>query len=359
MKIAVLGSGNGGIAIAGYLAIKNFKVNIYSPFCKEIAPLRRNKVINLQGKINGSGRLNLATDNLEQAIEGAELIMVVAPAFAHRAIAAGCAPYLKDNQIIVLNPGRTGGALEFNQVLREMNLKADVIIAETQTLIYACRKITANKAMIHGIKNRVSLAALPAIRTSEVINKIRAGYPQFVAAKNVLETSLDNVGAVFHPAIMWAHRNRIARKQDFYFYQISKQTARILEEIDKERLEIAAGFGIKLKSAEQWLTETYNVKGRNLYQKLINNPAYASIKAPTRINVRQVLEDVPYGLVPIVLFGKLANLPRTNSALTVNNWKIALKKDFWKQGRNLKKLGLANMNIREIKEFANRKGGIK
>ncbi len=359
MKIAVLGSGNGGIAIAGYLAIKNFEINLYSPFCEEIAPLRRNKVIQLQGKIKGSGKLNLVTNNLEQAIENAELIMVVAPAFAHQTIAKDCAPYLKNGQVIILNPGRTGGALEFNQTLKNMNVTANVTIAEAQTLIYACRKVGANRAIIHGIKNKVSLAALPATKTSEVINKIRTGYPQFIAAKNVLETSFDNIGAVFHPAIMWAHRDRISRKQDFYFYQISKQTANILEEIDKERLEIAAGFGIKLKSAEQWLTETYNIKGANLYQKLVNNPAYANIKAPKSTNVRQVLEDVPYGLVPIVLFGKLENLPRTNSALTVNAWKMVLKKDFWKQGRNLERLGLANMNIREIKKFVNRKEGIK
>jgi len=36
-----------------------------------------------------------------------------------------------DGQIIVLHPGRTGGALEFRQVLQQQNCTADANIAKT------------------------------------------------------------------------------------------------------------------------------------------------------------------------------------------------------------------------------------
>lgn len=60
--------------------------------------------------------------------------MVVVPAFAHREIAERMAPFVEDGQIILLNPGRTGGVLEFKNVFKNKGVNKDVIIAEAQTL---------------------------------------------------------------------------------------------------------------------------------------------------------------------------------------------------------------------------------
>lgn len=344
MRIAVIGAGHGGFAIAGNLALKKFIVNLYSPFAKEIRSITE---VILEGKIKGSGKLNLVTTNIKKAIKDAEIIMVVAPAFAHAQIAKDCSPYLEDGQIIILNPGRTGGALEFNHVLKT---KADVIIAETNTLIYACRKTSPNKVWISGIKNKVSLAALPATKTKKVLAKIQSVYPQFQAAKNVLETSFNNIGAVFHPAIMLKEKNS-------NFYNITPKTAELLERIDKERLRVADAFGIRLKSAEQWLEETYDTRGKNLYEKIINNTVYKEIKRPKGFNVRQITEDVPFGLVPIARLAEKIEVDITFISYTINKCCLLLNRDFWKQGRDLEKMGLSGMNIKEIKKFVN--GGKK
>jgi len=352
-RIAVLGAGNGGLAIAGYLALNDFKINLYSPFAEEIDPIKKEGGILLEGKIERFGKLNLVTDNIKKAIENTEIIMVVAPAFAHAQIAKDCASYLKDNQIIILNPGRTGGALEFNHLLKEMKVRVDVIVAETNTLIYACRKTGLNKVLIHGIKNEVLLAALPATKTRKVIKKVRTFYPQIQSAENVLETSFDNIGAVFHPAIMYSHESRIEQKEEFDFYNIIPETAAILEKIDKERLKVAKVFGLKLKSAEQWLEEAYGAQGKNLYEKITGNKAYQGIKGPKKFNVRQITEDVPYGLVPISLLGKKMGINTPYSDTIITECSFLLNKNFWQTGRTLEKIGLSEMNMKEIKKFVN------
>lgn len=51
------------------------------------------------------------------------MILIVVPAFAHKELAEKMVPFLEDGQIIVLNPGRTGGALEFYNVLKSKGLK--------------------------------------------------------------------------------------------------------------------------------------------------------------------------------------------------------------------------------------------
>ncbi|GAH76920.1 unnamed protein product, partial [marine sediment metagenome] len=67
--------------------------------------------------------MDKVTNDIKLALEGAELIMIVTPANAHAKIAKDCAPHLKGNQVVILNPGRTGGALEFDKVLIEKKIK--------------------------------------------------------------------------------------------------------------------------------------------------------------------------------------------------------------------------------------------
>ena len=118
LKFVVLGAGHGGKALTAHLAIKGFSVNLYNRTLSRIKPIIQLRGIELEGEIKGFGRLDIVTDDIKSAIEGADMIMVVVPANRHRPIAGKCAPYLKDGQIVVLNPGRTCGALEFLQALR-------------------------------------------------------------------------------------------------------------------------------------------------------------------------------------------------------------------------------------------------
>src|SRR5665648_844519 len=104
MKITIIGAGNGGLAIASHLALKGHMVNLCSIFKEELEPIISKGGIELSGiKEEGFAVLNKVTDNIKLAIDGAELIMTVSPANAHAKIARDCAPYLKDNQVVILN----------------------------------------------------------------------------------------------------------------------------------------------------------------------------------------------------------------------------------------------------------------
>jgi opine dehydrogenase len=136
VNFCVLGAGNGGIAMAGHLALMGFQVSLFNRTAERIWPVAERKGIELAGEIEGFGRVNKATADIEEALEGVDILMVVIPATGHRYIAKICAPYLRNGQVIILNPGRTFGAIEFKQILKENRCSADVIIAETQSLLY-------------------------------------------------------------------------------------------------------------------------------------------------------------------------------------------------------------------------------
>jgi opine dehydrogenase len=281
----------------------------------------------------------------------ADIILVVVPATAHAFMAEACAPYLRDGQAIILNPGRTGGALEFRSVLRSLGVKAHVLIAEAQTLLYTCRISGPARVRISSIKRQVPLAALPASETTQVLERLHPLYPQFVAAADVLETSLDNIGAVFHPAGLVLSAARVEAGQPFEFYRdLTPSVVRFMEAIDAERLAVARAFGVQAVSACEWLARSYEgIRGDTLYERIQSNAAYRGISAPRTLDSRYVLEDVPTGLVPMAALGRLAGVPMPASSGLVNVCCGLYQCDFWQEGRNAERLGVAGLNIAQAK----------
>ena len=105
MKIAVIGAGNGGQAIAGYCASQGYSVCLYDRSIDALTPFISTKRIKLTGAISLEGRLDVITQDICEAINYSKLIFVVTTATAHREIAEQIAPYLTDDQTIILNPG--------------------------------------------------------------------------------------------------------------------------------------------------------------------------------------------------------------------------------------------------------------
>jgi len=355
LKFAVLGAGHGGKAMAAHLAIKGFPVSLFNRTYSKILPIIKMKGIELEGEISGFGKLKLVSDNIEEVIKDADIIMVVVPAFAHGAIAERCAPYLKDGQVIVLNPGRTAGALEFLNILHERGNFNDVIIAEAQTFIYASRGMGPASVKIFRIKQAIPVGAIPAVKTDKVIKMLNSAFIEFISATSVIETSFNNIGAVFHPAITILNASRIESTLgnfQFYIEGVTQSVAKILEAVDRERVEVAHALKCKnVLSAMDWLTMAYNVVGDSLFDGIHSNPGYAGIMAPQTTNNRYITEDVPMSLVPISEFGKTVGVDTVATDSLINLANVIFKTDFRKSGRNLKRLGLENLNIKQIRDI--------
>ncbi|MGB4458869.1 MAG: NAD/NADP octopine/nopaline dehydrogenase family protein, partial [Defluviitoga tunisiensis] len=82
-----------------------------------------------------------------------------------------------------------------------------------------------------------------------------------------------------------------------------------------------------------------------------NNEGYRGIYAPTSLNNRYLLEDVPMSLVPISSFGKEfgVDTPIIDSMINIAN--VMLDGNFWKIGRTVEDLGLKGKSIEDIIKF--------
>lgn len=355
VKFCVLGSGHGGMALAGHMAIMGLSVNLYNRGRKKIRSVQHRKGIKVEGEIQGFGKIGLASNVIKDCLENVDVLMVAVPANGHRFIAQICASYLKENQIVVLNPGRTGGCLEFFHTLREQGIKRLPFLAEAQTFLYASRAIGPGHSKIFSIKNSVPLATLPAYWIPGVIKVLNRVFPQFVPGDNIFKTSLDNIGAVFHPALTILNAAWIEETHgdfEYYIQGASESVSKTLEIIDKERLEVAAALGIKAMSARNWLYAAYSATGKDLYEAIQDNPGYLGIKAPDRLHHRYIDEDVPMSLVPIASIGEILKVQTPTIKSIIHLASIMRGKDFWKEGRTVEKLGIKGMSVKEIRLLA-------
>lgn len=350
---AVIGGGNGGQSLSGHLSIMGFPVRLYDIFPETIQAINTQGGIEVDGVVEGFGKLEFATTDLKKALEGADIIMIVAPALAHRKIVQSCAPHLKDGQLLFIHPGATGGALECYQVLAEEGCQANVTIAEANSLLYACRCSKPGHASIFGIKNTLLVAALPAIQTEHVVNMLTTAFPQMRAAKNVLETSLENLNAMMHPAPTLLNTSLIESERSWLYYYdgITPSIGAYVEAMDQERLALGRAFGLELTPVLTWYKLMYNAEAPTISDAVKKNVAYAGVQGQKSLETRYVLEDIPMGLVPEVALGELVGGSVDHMKTIVRLGELLLQKDFSTTGRTLEHLGLAGMSAAEIVHF--------
>jgi opine dehydrogenase len=350
--IVVIGAGNGGCAAAADLTLRGCEVRLYSRSVRTLAPIRERGGIELveEGK-KYFARPALATNRLDEAVAGAELVMIVAPAVAHEELAAGLRPHLRDGQIIFLNPGHTGGALHVAACLRRFD--APVKICETVTLTYICRSIGPAAVEIYRRTTNLLCAAFPGKFTAHVAREVGSIYPAVVAAKNVMETGLANINAIMHPAGMMGNAGRIGDDFCFYSEGITPAIADVIASVDRERLQVVEKLGLPARSFveiffQAGLTTERARSGGSVYEAVHDSAPNRTIKAPKTMDHRYLHEDVGYGLVPIAEIGRWAGVetPVIDSLITAASEINRI--DYRRAGLTLEKMGLAGVKAETL-----------
>lgn len=357
-NFTVIGAGHGGKTMAAHLGLMGYSVTLYNRTPERVAVIKKRGGIELEseqeGGPHGFAKIANVTSDIGHALKASDVIMVVLPSSAHADIAKASAKYLRDGHIVILHPGRTCGALEFSKVIRENGCKKDVTIAEAETFIYASRSDGPAQARIFRIKEAVPLAALPASRTQKVLDVINEAYPQFIDGIDVLHTGLNNMGAIFHPALTLLNAGWIETTHgdyEFYIDGASISVSRMLEVLDRERVTVASSLGLRARTALEWLQLAYDTTGEDLHDAIHNQPGYYGIKAPPTLNHRYIFEDVPMSLVPIASLGRRYGVSVRGMESMIQVASIIHRTDYWRRGRTVENLGLSQWSVSELTQF--------
>jgi opine dehydrogenase len=355
MNIAVLGSGNGGCGVAFDCAAHGHQVSLFDfkQFPENIRAVQHNGGIRCEGILEGFQPVVSAGHEIEKALDGADIIYAVGPAYSTRPFAEVCKPHLTQGQIVIVCPSSCGGSIEFKNGAG-LNLRDEgIVVAETSTLPYAVRLLEpGNIKIFNKLKGGLFLAAVPAKNTKYVLEQVRDVYPSMSAAKNILQTSLQNGNPVIHPAITLMNVALIERtKGDFEFYHegVTPAVGRLIEAVDRERIAIGEKLGVevipdpKLGVIQGYMTEATYDNG------FITSPGFAGVKAQSSLDYRYFNEDVGYGLVFLQKLGEQVGVPTPVISAVITLVSQLMNRDYLGEARRtMETLGLSKHTAEEL-----------
>ena len=355
MKIAVLGSGNGGCAVAFDCAMHGHHVSLFDfeEFPENIKSIQKNGGIFAEGELEGFASIAYAGHDIEKALDGAQVIFAVGPAYSTRPFAKACRPYLQEGQTVIVCPSSCGGSIEFKNGAGLSIRDEEVIVAETSTLPYAVRTLEPGKVRVFlKLKAGLFLAAVPAKNTAQVLDDIRDVYPAMAAAKSVLQTSLQNGNPVIHPAVTLMNVALIERTGgDFCFYEegVTPAVGRLIEAVDKERIAIGKKLGIEvipepeLGCLQGYMKEpTYDIG-------YAEAPGFKGIKAQNSLDYRYFNEDVGYGLVFMHKLGEQIGVDMPYMSAVIRLVSLLMERDYLREAkRTMESLGLLGYSVEEL-----------
>lgn len=358
MKVAVLGSGNGGCAVAFEWAKAGHEVKMFDfeHFPKNIEAINKAGGIYSEGELSGFQKIAYAGYDISKVVPGAELIFVVGPAYSSEPFGKACKPYIEKGQKYVVCPSSCAGSIVFKNVLGIELKDESVIVAETSTLPYAVRIIgDAKIAVYNRLKGGYFLASLPAKCIDEIYDVLSPVYTTILKAENVLKTTLQNANPVIHPVVSLLNAALIERTNgDFFFYEEGVTTAvgRLLKSIDEERIEIGKKLGVEvipdpiLGMKQGYQSEpTYDIG----YSQA---PGFKGIKAQPSLDYRYFNEDAGFGLVFFIDLAEQIGVetPAMDSVLKLSS--IIMDRDYKaEKARTMESLKLAGHSPEELKEL--------
>lgn len=355
MQITVLGAGAGGSAVAFDCASHGHEVRVFDfeQFPDNIATIAEQGGINAEGDISGFGPITYSGHDIDVALQDAELIYVVGPAYSTESFGEAVAGKLSAGQTVIVSPSSCGGALAFKRAAGLQLNDESIRVAETSTLHYAVRLTEPGRIRVFlKLKAGNLLAALPGRHTGDILKFIADVYPSMERAESVLQTSLQNANPIIHPAVTLSNAARIEMTGgDFLFYEegVSDSVGRLIETLDKERIAIGKKLGISiLPDPEIGMRQGYMLEANygSGYRKA---PGFLGICAQPQLDHRYLNEDVGYGLVFMSKLAQQIGVATLGMDAVITVASILMARDYRAEAlRTPASLGIADRSAEEL-----------
>ncbi len=357
MKVSILGSGNGGMAVAFEWAKAGHDVFMFDfeEYGKNICDINKHGGIHSEGELDGFQRISYAGHDIEYVIKGAELVFIVGPAYSTESFGKACRNHVEKGQIFVVCPSSCMGALVFKNAIGYDIKDESVVIADTSTLPYAVRVVGEAKIAVYNrLKGDYFISALPSTLNDKVYETVGKVYKEMIIAKNILKTALQNANPVIHPSITLLNAGIIERKVPFLLYEegVTEAVGRTMKALDLERIEIGKTLGVQIiPDPELGVGQGYMLEA-NYTTGYSNAPGFKGIAGPDTTDYRYINEDAGYGLVFFMDLAKHIGVKTPTMEAVVQMASVIRGVDFVGEGlRTMESLGISEYSIDELKSL--------
>ena len=355
MNVMVVGSGNGGLAVAFDFALHGHTVRLFDTphFPDHVAEVAAAGGIRATGEIEGFAEIAYSGHDVETALEGAELVVLVGPAYSTEHQAQVVAPHLVAGQAVLLCPASCAGAITFKRTAGLALTDETITVGETSTLPYAVRIIGPGRINVfHKLSGGVYVAGLPRSGTDRLLSMIQDVYPGTEPADSVFQTTLQNGNPVIHPAVTLLNAALVERTAGaFLFYEegITEAVGRAIEAVDRERLAIADALGVRVVSEPELGVLQGYMREANYSTGYSTAPGFLGIGAQSQLDNRYLTEDVGYSLVFLTDLAARMGVETPTMEALITMASTVLGRDFRGEGkRTLASLGLDDMSANDL-----------
>lgn len=350
MKIAILGAGNAGCAIAADLTLKGHEVTlIKTSYAMHDDNFEYLQSHNGKFTLNEFGEKKTAyihevTRDLKK-IRNCKVIIIYIQTNYHETLIRKIADYLVDDQVLLINPGYLSTAYVLNYCNK------DIIIAEAESSFIDGRisELGQFKVGFRNVRNPIGI--YPFSRKKEAIMILDQLDERLVYLNSVIDAALNNPNLIVHTVGSVMSIPRIEKsKGDFCMYheaytRDNVSTWRILESLDCEKIKVLAALGLRKVSYVDACRYRNSVDLTISAKEVFLNYAEMDTRAkgPTKVDSRYISEDVPQGLVMLESIAKFMNIPTPITTALIEIASAALTRDLRAEGRTVERLGIENL----------------
>lgn len=353
MKVAILGAGNAGCAVAADLTLKGHEVTLiktsHAMHDDNFEYLKSNNgkmVLDEFGR-QSAANIHKVTRDISE-ISDAKVVIIYIQTNYHEQLIEKISGFLADDQIVLINPGYLSTAY----ILKHCNKK--IIVAEAQSSFIDGRIIEPGKFRV-GFRNvRNPIGIYPKSRKSEAVEILDMLDERLVYLDSVVEAALHNPNLIVHTVGSVMSIPRIEKsKGDFCMYHEAYTrdnicTWSILDKLDGEKCRVLEELGFESLSYVNACKYRNSLDDKQDAKEVFLDYAAMETRAkgPTKVDSRYISEDVPQGLVMLEAMGKALDIPTPITTALIEIAAAALGRDLRAEGRTLEKLGTDN--IRKI-----------
>lgn len=349
MKIAIVGAGNMGCAVAADLTRKGHVITLI-----KTSKAMHNENFEYLKKNNGhievwqsdeafSADIACITEDISK-ISDVELIFIAIMTNHHEPLIKKMKPYLKNGQIVVIVPGYLSTAY----ILKHCS-EIDLTIVEGESSTIDCRISEPGHIRV-GFRNvRNPIGVYPKRNIQQIKSKLDTLQYHYEYLSSVIEAAIHNPNLIVHTVGAVMSIPRIEKtKGDYcmYWEVFTPSVWKILEKLDNEKMQILQKLGLPqipyVEACKYRNSLNDSRDAKEVFFEYASSPYRA--KGPVVVDSRYISEDVPQGLVMLEALGKYLGLQTPISTALIEIAGTALGRDLREEGRTPESLGIDNIN---------------
>jgi opine dehydrogenase len=298
----------------------------------------------LVAKKTGFARLARICDSTREALKDAEAVLIEVDIRQLEAKFGAMIPEFARGAVVHVQSHGYWPAARLTPLLRKAG-REDVLVTEAPAPTHAAR-IDGTVVSPKGLRKGIRIATVPASRSGEALAALKPLFPDFAAATSVLQTGLENLNLIVHPAMVLPNvggmeRAKLAGKK-FGFYQegVVPAAGVLGDALDAERKRVCEAYGVEHTPMTKAIEQYYGYRSDTFYAAM-QNPVYKSFPE-FQPDIWRVWasDDLPYAIVPCVQLADQAGIPVPLHRAFAEILGVLLGVDAWQCGPSLADMDL-------------------